>query len=127
MKPQKESSIQKQIAIYLSTIAADKGLLFFSIPNESLSTALRMFSIPKDTAAKLSMHFKKMGLLPGIPDMCILWNGKAIFVEVKKPGERPREDQERIHRLIKKTGHSVWTVFQWEDIKGVLTQEGVVL
>ena len=34
---------------------------------------------------------------PGIPDLLCLKNGKAFFVEVKRPGEKPRPLQ--YHRI----------------------------
>lgn len=37
---------------------------------------------------------------PGIPDLLCLKDGKAIFIEVKRPGEKPRALQEyRINEL----------------------------
>lgn len=122
----KESQIQKQIVEYLSIIASTKNIVFFSIPNESLMTALILFNVPDKTRYKLINHFKKMGLTPGIPDLCILGNGKTIFIEVKRPGQTTRESQRIIHRAIGRAGHSVWTVFDVEGVKTILSQEGLI-
>lgn len=140
----KESSIQKSIINYLSSIAEEHNIFFFSIPNESLMTSamltIKTF-ISKQRGDKykqlpgwvtrliatLTIHFKKMGMVPGVPDLCICWDGKTIFIEVKKPGEKPSVNQERIHEAIRRAGHSVWTVFKKEDVETILIQLGVEL
>lgn len=122
----KESQIQKQIIEYLSIIASSTDILFFSIPNESLMAAMIMFGVPDKTRYKLINHFKKMGLTPGIPDLCILGNKKTVFIEVKKPGQKVNRGQQIIHDAIGRAGHSVWTVFNVEDVKDVLNHERLV-
>lgn len=122
----KESQIQKSIVEYLSIIASQNNIVFFSIPNESIMAAMIMFKVPDKTRYKLINHFKKMGLTPGIPDLCILGNGKTIFIEVKRPGGTVRVGQGFIHDAIGKAGHSVWTVFKVEDIKTILIQERLI-
>lgn len=51
----------------------------------------------------------KIGLcsLPGFPDLIALKDGKAKFVEVKRPGERPRPLQEYRHRQLREQGFEV--------------------
>ena len=122
----KESSIQKQIIDYLSYIARSRNFFFFSIPNEGFMTAAMAAGMDKKTMARIMMHFKKMGLTPAIPDLCILFESKAIFIEVKKPGEKPTPKQEMIHYVMEKTGHSVWIASSVEEIEQILKEEGII-
>lgn len=118
IKKEKESDIQKQIVEYLSRIAHIHGMIFFSIPNESLMTALIMFGVPEKSRYKLVNHFKKMGLVSGIPDICIL-SPKiigSIFLEVKKRTGVTSDKQKIIHNAIEKTGNKVFVVRCLEDV-----------
>lgn len=122
----KESTIQKQIFEYSTIIAEKYNLLLFAIPNESIVTALRMFGIEKNRSVAIVNHFKKMGLVPGVPDMCLLWNGNCIFFEIKRPGEKPTSRQERIHEKIERAGHKVFVVNSLEEFHNILRDFGVI-
>lgn len=43
----------------------------------------------------------------GIPDLLCLKNGKALFIEVKRPGENPRPLQEYRIRQLQEQGFEV--------------------
>ena len=43
----------------------------------------------------------------GIPDLLCLKNGKASFIEVKRPGEKPRVLQEYRHNELRELGFDV--------------------
>lgn len=51
----------------------------------------------------------KLGLtnMPGIPDLLALKDGRARFIEVKRPGEKPRPLQEYRHRQLRENGFDV--------------------
>jgi len=76
MKP--ETLLQIQIVEYLSLIAQKNDFIFFSIPNEGAMTGAGG-KLP----FALMTTLKKMGMLPGVPDLCIIKNGRAYFMEVK--------------------------------------------
>jgi len=122
----KESTIQIQCVDYLSAIAVrHDNLLFFSIPNEGLMTVLMSFKISVAISARIVNFFKKLGLLPGIPDFFILYSGRCFFIEFKKPGEEPRVNQTRIHEKITKCGFTVYVCHSFEEFKIVMEKEGV--
>lgn len=122
----KESTIQIQCVDYLSTIAArHDDLVFLSIPNEGLMSVLMAFKIPSSIAARIVNHFKKMGLLPGVPDFCILHSGKCIFIEFKKLGEKPNDKQNRIHAKILISGFPVFVCRSFEDFVSVCNDYGI--
>ncbi len=89
----KESSIQQQITEYLSIVSRQNNFLFFSVPNESLMTVLVMFKVPKTICHRILTFFKKMGLTPGVSDLCIVKDGKIYFLEVKNEKGKQSEKQ----------------------------------
>lgn len=46
----------------------------------------------------------------GLPDRMILGDGKVFFVEMKRPGEKPRKLQQIILRKLYRKGFRVYTV-----------------
>lgn len=97
-----ESILQQQICEYLSI----KGVFYFSVPNEhyNISHAQRM-------------TLKKMGLLPGMPDLAILANGSIYFLEVKTESGRVSEQQKNIHNVLTSMGYIVEVVRSVEDVQ----------
>ena len=51
----------------------------------------------------------KIGLCnkQGFPDLMALKDGKALFIEVKRPGEKPRPLQEYRHKELREQGFEV--------------------
>lgn len=51
----------------------------------------------------------KIGLcnIPGFPDLMVLRGGKASFIEVKRPGCKPRPLQEYRHKHLRSLGFEV--------------------
>ena len=64
-----EHQIQVAICQYLDV----RKVLYFAIPNGGKRNI--------NTAAKL----KREGVKPGVPDICIIHEGQAFFLEVKRP------------------------------------------
>jgi hypothetical protein len=117
----KESSIQIQCFDYLSAIAVrNPDLFFFSIPNEGLMTVLMAFKIPKAICARIVNHFKKMGLVPGVPDFQVLYKHVCFFVEFKKPGKDQNTTQLKVHEKINNAGFTVYVCHSFEEFNEVL-------
>ncbi|WP_010271384.1 VRR-NUC domain-containing protein [Paenibacillus senegalensis] len=54
----------------------------------------------------------------GKPDrMCLLPDGKAVFVEMKRPGEEPRPLQKKMHRRLRSLGFTVEVIDSQEGIE----------
>lgn len=51
----------------------------------------------------------KIGLCnkQGFPDLMALKDGKALFIEVKRPGQKPRPLQEYRHKELREQGFEV--------------------
>jgi hypothetical protein len=55
-------------------------------------------------------RLKRMGLRRGVPDLCVLYGGKFIGIEIKAPKKKLSPDQAEVHRQIKDAGCEVFTV-----------------
>ncbi len=89
-----EHDLQCAIVEYLNMTLVDA--LVFSIPNQ------RMTKLQPWTLAALT----KEGMLKGIPDLCIIQNGKPYFIEVKADKGRLSEAQNAVIGRIVEVGAS---------------------
>lgn len=56
-----------------------------------------------------------------VPDrLCLFPDGVTIFVETKRPGEKPRPGQEREHKRLRSRGHRVEVVDSKAGVQGVI-------
>jgi hypothetical protein len=63
------------------------------------------------------------GLTKGIPDLSLdIPNGEhhGLKIELKKPGEKPRPEQVRIHTLMQQMGYRVELIDNVEDFKKLI-------
>lgn len=59
----------------------------------------------------------------GVPDrIIILPGGRILFVEVKRPGGKPRPRQIRVQEQLRDLGCEVITVDDVEDLKEILNE-----
>ncbi len=59
----------------------------------------------------------------GVPDRLVFLPGRHFgMVEVKAPGEKPREIQLSRHRLLRRLGFKVYVLDATEDIGGILDE-----
>lgn len=55
------------------------------------------------------------------PDRLVLFPGNVHeFVEFKKPGEEPTPLQRKLHRMLRRLGHTVHVCDNFEDFTGIL-------
>lgn len=89
---QPEASLQMTVIEYLRLLAP-KNTIYFSIPNE------------RKCSEVMGAQLKRMGLLPGVADLCIIVPGKApCFLELKARGEEQSEDQGAFEALCDRHG-----------------------
>ena len=106
----KESTLQQIICQYMSA----NGIFYFSIPNEHYNISF-----------KQRATLKKMGLVPGMPDLAILANGTIYFMELKvEDGVLNKHQKIIIPRLIEK-GYQVAIVYNFEQAVEQLKMWGV--
>jgi hypothetical protein len=130
LKP--ETAIQIQIVNRLSQLAWENGFFYFSIPNEGfMQSAVGEREGPdRKYAARLIYpllaSLKKMGLTPGVPDLCVVREGRAYFLEVKTETGRASGVQNTVHARILYCGCPVRIVRSVEDAEETL-KEWVVI
>lgn len=91
--PQSESVLQAQIVQWLR----------WSLPASAFLTAFPAGGGGRVRGAKL----KRMGLVPGFPDLLLIWNGEAYGLEVKTAKGRVSQEQVDCHMQLAKAGMSV--------------------
>ena len=52
----------------------------------------------------------------GVPDRLLLYNGRVVFVEVKRPGEKPRPLQVEVARRLREAGAHVYCLSTKEQV-----------
>jgi hypothetical protein len=107
----KESIIQQQICDYLSAV----GVFYFSVPNEHYNIS---------HGQRVTLH--KMGMLSGIPDICILANNTCYFLEVKNETGKPSKQQLLIHNILTEKNFKVAIVRSVEDVQKIIKEWGIV-
>lgn len=101
-----EHQVQKAICQYLDL----RGVFYFAIPNGGNRNIV--------TARKLQAE----GVRSGVPDICIIHQGMALFLEVKRPktalGGKGRLSltQKSTIELIEKAGGEVKVVYSVADV-----------
>ncbi len=132
----KESTIQKQVVDYLSKTAHKNNFFFFSIPNEAFMQTAMIAKMDGKTKAMLATHLKKMGMVPGVPDLCILYEGfsvetaweeaRTLFIELKTPTGKVSPVQKIVHESIKRVGHDVEIARGLDEVIFILRNYGVL-
>lgn len=118
----KESLLQQQVRQMLSIY----GIFHFAVMNESAMMILNSFKIPSKTKAIIITHLKKMGLTPGIPDLCILGNKTIYFMEFKVGDKVMNEQQILISTILRSQGYQVAEIRSYAEAKKQLEKWGVL-
>lgn len=110
----RENQIEKAITAFLSV----------SLPSDAVA-----FHIPNGANLGFGQRWqmKNAGLVAGIPDRCILWNGHAYFLECKAPKGRLSPAQEEMFVRIEDAGCDVGVVRSVEDAERILIGWGIPL
>ena len=110
MKEQSESRIQQDIVRWFRNNYClrhhSPRCIIQSVPNESKSK--------QETLVKLSM-----GMLPGASDLVVIVPGSIVFVEVKRPGEKPRENQREYRDSVTALGFRYEVVTSLEEFQNI--------
>src|SRR5262249_36200773 len=102
-----EEIFQRQVCQYL-TLALPPGAVFFMVNNATPRRVMR-----KILAA--------LGLKPGIPDLCIVFRGRSIFIELKAKRGRLSPAQKAMHAQLVLAGAVVHTVRSLDELEGFLS------
>ena len=69
-----------------------------------------------------SVKSRKLYKSIGDPDRIFFKAGKLIFVEFKRPGEKPRAIQVHVHNTLRLDGFDVFVIDNFEDFKKIIIQ-----
>lgn len=108
-----EVSLQIYLIRYLKEVCPDE-CVFFHVPNGERRD--------KSTASKLKM----MGVVAGIPDICLIHNGKTYFLELKTTTGKLSKNQEIVINKLKKAGVETRVVMNLEQVKGCLLEWNII-
>jgi hypothetical protein len=99
-----EDQMQASIVQHLE-IRKVPGLLYWHTPNSSKMGGKRTSSGVPLAAIRL----KKLGLLPGVSDLCFLHEGNFFVLELKALGGRPTEAQNAFMESVRNAGgYAMW-------------------
>lgn len=59
----------------------------------------------------------------GFPDLMIAKNGRVVFVELKRKGNKPTPLQNAVMEQMRKAGLSVYWTDDFEEFKSIVTKE----
>ncbi|NKC30187.1 VRR-NUC domain-containing protein [Falsiroseomonas selenitidurans] len=113
LERQEQRAILRWLALVLPA-----GAVVLHVPNEEASgSAARGKALLGD------------GVLPGCPDLCVVWQGRAHWIEVKRRGRRAalRATQEEAHRRLALAGCPVGVATGPEEADALLREWGVPL
>mgnify|MGYP002757157599 CR=1 FL=1 len=63
----------------------------------------------------------------GVPDRIVLAEGQTYFVELKRPGEKPRPEQVKVHQDMQKRGVSVYVLDSKKAVENFVQSIGLPL
>lgn len=97
--------------------------LIFSVPNELASKV----GGGKDGKSRQKMirnaqaNAKRLGMLPGMADVCILLDGRFYAFEVKAPGNYQQANQKAAQALVEANGGVYAVVRSYDDVKAAIS------
>lgn len=98
-----EQNFHIQVADLL-TRCLPKDALFHHSPNGGMRNVIE------------AVNFKKMGTKAGFPDIIIIYQRRAYFIELKAPGQYLSDEQRDIHARLQDCGAAVETCRTIEQI-----------
>jgi hypothetical protein len=110
MPKELEHEVQKAICKYLDL----KKIFYFAVPNGG------------HRHIKVASKLKSEGVKAGIPDLCILKDGRAYFIEVKRPKTvdspkgRVTKNQVEVFGKITDQGCKVEVAYSVQDVEEIL-------
>ena len=76
---------------------------------------------------KAAQRLSGLGVVRGVPDLAVVWRGKALFLEFKSATGRLSADQRSFHRKLEWCGAPVAVCRSAEDAEAALRGWGVPL
>lgn len=110
-KAPKEKELHMKAQLWLEKSGLWKKLLIFHVPNERLG------------GIGTVMHFKRLGVRPGVADYLAFATGRQIAIELKDEKGEQNEDQKTFQRQWEAAGNEYYlvrTLIRFQVIVGAL-------
>jgi len=104
-----ETCLQKHCKQWLDKSGLWERLLIFHVANE------------RKGSIGAAMHFKRMGVRPGVADWLAFPPGRAVAIELKDDEGDQSADQDRFERKWKAAGNTYFLVRTLEEFQGVVS------
>jgi len=108
-----EHALQCAVVQYLR-LACPDGLVF-AVPNGG------------HRSARTGADLRREGLLAGVPDLCLIWRGRSLFIELKTPLGGLSRAQRAVHRALVAAGAEVMVCRSIDQVEAALREAGVRL
>jgi len=109
-----EADLQRSVNAFLR-YGAPADLVHFAVPNGLMRSK------------KARAIAQGEGVRAGIPDLCIIWRGRPIFLELKTPRGRLAAHQRQMHQKLVQAGAEVLVCRDLDEVEDGLRQLGVPL
>lgn len=106
-KDRPEARLQRAVVEHLRLTALD-GVIWFSVPNEGRRSAV------------LGSELKRMGMKPGVADLCIIIEGRAHFLELKSADGKASPEQRAFRHECEAAGIPYRMAFGIDEALGAL-------
>lgn len=116
-----ERQIQKALVLRLE-LMAHPACLYFAIPNGELG------DISELTAEELRLKKKlrEIGVTIGAADLCFIFEGKVLFLELKRLKGKPSDDQDEFGAQAKVAGAEYFVCDNIDDAVALLVERGIL-
>ena len=104
-----EDQIHQAVLLLLAYILPPSAVVHHS-PNEG------------KRGRKAQGDLKKRGVVAGWPDLEICYAGRVLFIELKRPGEKASDNQEKVHARLSAAGFTVLTEHDVERVRRVVSE-----
>jgi hypothetical protein len=87
------------------------------------------FAVPNGghRSPRVGADLRREGLLAGVPDLCLIWRGRALFIELKTPVGGLSRAQRAVHRALVAAGAEVMVCRSLDQVEASLREAGVRL
>jgi hypothetical protein len=110
-----ESKLQESCVTWFRYNYPALKLCLFAVPN-----SLFIYGVPKQKLMSAGAKQKREGLIAGVPDLVLMYNGTAYGVEMKLPYNKLQDVQEKVHESWKSQGIDVFVIRSFEEFKKLI-------
>lgn len=108
----REGPVHRAVLSYLTQVLP--GAVIHHSPNET--------DLSGPQAMRMVARAKALGMLPGWPDLIVLWRGQFWAFEVKAPGNYPTIKQKQVGEAIEAQGGRWAVVRSVDDAEACVTE-----